>query len=347
MKNYLIKYLFLAFFWFIALEVFSRLVINIKPFYECCIKNVSDVGMRLDNRGNNSPHAWNVYHPARGWAIRPNITNKIYYQHMILNTNSKGIRGKVEYSYEKNPNRTRILILGDSFTFGNEVSDTETYPYYLQQMLPTAEIINFGVSGYGHDQMLIYWLEEGFKYHPDIVLLGYGRWGNERNLSEFYFGSKPRFSWSGDQLVLHNSPVYSPQWFLKHNFWESRFFALIKILRYDFLKKIGVFDQEAEVMTNHILDKIVSNVRNNNAKIVCICLANMFTDKPPPLKSFPIQMKFTETWENKGVPCIFIKPFHLSDKKNGNLKFHHYAPFVNERIAQGIKEFLLKKTGTH
>jgi hypothetical protein len=34
------------------------------------------------------------------------------------------------------------LILGDSFTFGDEVSDDETYSAHLQAMLPHTEIIN-------------------------------------------------------------------------------------------------------------------------------------------------------------------------------------------------------------
>jgi hypothetical protein len=37
----------------------------------------------------------------------------------------------------------------------DEVSDDETYSFYLQEMLPQAEIINMGAHGYGHDQMLI------------------------------------------------------------------------------------------------------------------------------------------------------------------------------------------------
>jgi len=51
------------------------------------------------------------------------------------------------------------------------VSDNETYSYYLQKMLPNAEIINMGVHGYGHDQMLIYLEEEGVKYKPDIFII--------------------------------------------------------------------------------------------------------------------------------------------------------------------------------
>lgn len=348
MKNRLIKYLFLVFCWFFALELLSRLIINIKPIYEHYIKEISDAGMKLEHirAHSNSLHSkssyfYMVYHPTRGWAVKPNITNKIVFDNKILNTNSKGIRGRIEYSYEKNPNRTRIIILGDSFTFGDDVSDTETYPYYLQQMLPNAEILNLGVSAYGHDQMLIYLLEEGLRYHPDIVLLGFGPWGNKRNLSEFYFKSKPRFRWSGNQLVLCNSPVPTSRWFLKHDFWRSRFFDLIEILRYDSLKKIGVIDQEAEVITNHILDKIVSTARENNAKIIFVPLSHMFTEKPPLLVSFPKEKRFFDTWENKGASCIFIKPFPKSAKVKGRFPSGHYKPFVYERIAQAIKEYLL------
>jgi hypothetical protein len=86
-----------------------------------------------------------------------------------VSSNSTGIRGKTEYSYNKIPGKARILILGDSFTFGGEVSDNETYPFYLQQMVPNCEAINFGVYGYGHDQMLVYLKEEGLKYKPDII----------------------------------------------------------------------------------------------------------------------------------------------------------------------------------
>ena len=41
----------------------------------------------------------------------------------------------------------RILFLGDSYTFGDNVSDNETYPFYLQQMLPNTEVINMGGMG--------------------------------------------------------------------------------------------------------------------------------------------------------------------------------------------------------
>ena len=52
-------------------------------------------------------------------------------------------------------------------------------------MLPQAEIINMGVHGYGHDQMLIFLKEEGIKYKPDIVLLGFLHMDMFRNMLDF------------------------------------------------------------------------------------------------------------------------------------------------------------------
>ena len=71
------------------------------------------------------------------------------------------------------PDKNRILILGDSFTFGTNVSDEESYPYYLERLLPGTEVLNMGIEGYGHDQMLLYLKEEGLKYNPDIIIVGF------------------------------------------------------------------------------------------------------------------------------------------------------------------------------
>jgi len=116
-------------------------------------------------------YSFDALDPTKGWKSEPNMRDLAVFDQKILNTNSRGLRGKKDFSYDRDPNKLRILILGDSFTFGDEVSDNETYSYYLQKMLPNAEIINMGVHGYGHDQMLIYLEEEGVKYKPDIFII--------------------------------------------------------------------------------------------------------------------------------------------------------------------------------
>src|SRR5262245_47270071 len=105
---------------------------------------------------------------------------------------------------------SRIVVLGDSFTFGEEVSDTETYPHLLQELLPTVEVINLGVHGYGHDQMLVLFREEGSKYEPSLVVLGFVASDMERNLMGFRDYAKPRFVVTGGELRLVGTPVPHP-----------------------------------------------------------------------------------------------------------------------------------------
>jgi hypothetical protein len=48
-------------------------------------------------------------------------------------TNSSGIRGDREYLITANPAITRVAMIGDFFTLGEEVGETETFSYQLQK----------------------------------------------------------------------------------------------------------------------------------------------------------------------------------------------------------------------
>ena len=77
-------------------------------------------------------YTFDIYDASRGWRTKPNVTDLRVFDNKTLNTNSHGLRGKNEFSFNNDRQKVRILILGDSFTFGDEVSDDETYSYYLQ-----------------------------------------------------------------------------------------------------------------------------------------------------------------------------------------------------------------------
>jgi hypothetical protein len=89
----------------------------------------------------------------------------------------------------------------------SQVGDDQTWSYYLQNLLPGSEVLNFGVHGYGQDQMLLYLKEEGIKYHTDIVILGFVALDMDRNLVSFRDYAKPRFVLDGARLVLTNTPI--------------------------------------------------------------------------------------------------------------------------------------------
>jgi hypothetical protein len=157
------------------------------------------------------------------------------------------MRGFSEYAYEKPVGTLRVLTFGDSFTFGEEVSDNETFSYYLEKLLPGSEVINFGIHGYGHDQMLLYLREEGIKYHPDIVILGFVGEDMERNMTSFRDYAKPRFVLDGGRLVLTNTPVPRIEETLGREPWRSKFLDVLTLLRDRYRKRFEAPELQREM----------------------------------------------------------------------------------------------------
>jgi len=92
--------------------------------------------------------------------------------------NSKGLRDR-EFDYNKPRDRYRVLVMGDSFTFGFGVNLNDTYAKIIEKLLDEnsnkrVEVINSGfASGKSIDTAYLFFKEEGYKYNPDIVIYGY------------------------------------------------------------------------------------------------------------------------------------------------------------------------------
>ncbi len=93
--------------------------------------------------------------------------------------NSKGYRDR-EYSFEKPANIFRILVLGDSQTFGQGLkSINDTWHKKLEYLInlgfksPRFEIISLAGKGWNTDTQLFELFRKGFKYNPDLILIGF------------------------------------------------------------------------------------------------------------------------------------------------------------------------------
>ena len=116
------------------------------------------------------------------WGIRKNLpdvdgihdTPEFKYP---VRTNSQGFRGNREFESMPAPNAYRIVILGDSVSFGYGVEEEKTFSAVLERKLRVigvnAEVINMSVSGFGTAEQLIQYENVGMKYHPQLVILGY------------------------------------------------------------------------------------------------------------------------------------------------------------------------------
>jgi hypothetical protein len=94
-----------------------------------------------------------------------------------VTTNALGFR-EPRLPAPKPPATVRIVAIGDSFTQGYGVNESEAYPQQLEALLgawdPTRryEVINLGVPGACPPDYLYNLREVGLAYHPDVVLVG-------------------------------------------------------------------------------------------------------------------------------------------------------------------------------
>jgi len=163
-----------------------------------------------------------IYDDTLGWVPQPNTT-KIHKEsdfEVLYTINSKGYRGK-EYPLEKKEGVFRIVIIGDSMSFGYGVNDEETYAALIDKSIPNVEVINLSVSGYGTDQELLRLQKQGFDFKPDLVILQITDNDFIDIMRPFrYERAKPYFIIENENLVLKNVPVKNDNEYAKAYFSE-------------------------------------------------------------------------------------------------------------------------------
>ncbi len=153
------------------------------------------------------------YHPVMGWVNKPNANGYFYPSRNMRfhrHHNNNGLRSLRDIKYEKTKGTKRVLLLGDSFFWGYGVDDKYIVSEVLQRLLgPPYEVINGACPGYGTDQELLWLIEEGIKYFPDIVVLGVFPTNDLDEIAHsiMYGYPKPFFALEDRRPVLLNVPV--------------------------------------------------------------------------------------------------------------------------------------------
>lgn len=95
---------------------------------------------------------------------------------VVYRISSQGVRGP-ERTVPKPHGVHRILILGDSVTFGYYVPEELTFVALLETALrrldPAVEVINGGVGGYNTHNEISWLKERGLAFEPDVVVLAF------------------------------------------------------------------------------------------------------------------------------------------------------------------------------
>jgi lysophospholipase L1-like esterase len=114
--------------------------------------------------------------PPRRYRLQPGfqgrISNRVEFDTGV-SINQQGLRG-AEIG-PKTPGTTRVLALGDSFTFGVGAREKDTFPVRLQEILRSrgvrAEVLNAGSPGYGVPDEAAWFERWGRPLAPDVILI--------------------------------------------------------------------------------------------------------------------------------------------------------------------------------
>lgn len=134
---------------------------------------LAELGLRLaepsylDERPAVAIDRLHRYSERYGWELKPGA-------HQLddgkpVSVNALGYRGQPLPSRPASGHQ-RVVMLGDSVTFGTYVSDGQTFADVLQARDNGLEIVNLAVQGYGLGQELIRLEREGLSYQPDVVV---------------------------------------------------------------------------------------------------------------------------------------------------------------------------------
>jgi hypothetical protein len=185
---------------FLALEAVARVLKGVPLFY---LRNF--VETRVSLMKSVFP---TQYDPGLGWVPKQGDHSKANYWGKSLTILDHGIRsnGAVFQGHAK----PLILAVGDSFTYGSQVADGETWPARLEQAAGV-RVLNGGVFAYGLDQTVLRAERLAEIYRPDLIIVSFIPDNVNRAERSVRTGvAKPYFDVVDGHLALRNTPVPPP-----------------------------------------------------------------------------------------------------------------------------------------
>lgn len=181
----------------------------------------AEVGLRikaLERAKPRDPNAWHEYDSTLGWRQIKGYagTAKLLPDHphtYPVAINAQGWRADRPYLPSPPPGKKRIVLVGDSFTFGAGCRADESVAALLERTLGERyEVLNLGVCAYGVDQMRLNLEHQALALEPDLVLICVIHANFRRALRSVAIvgHKKPRYVLDGERLLLTGVPVPAP-----------------------------------------------------------------------------------------------------------------------------------------
>jgi lysophospholipase L1-like esterase len=322
-------------------------------------------------------HAAAQYGPYTLRSMTPNVV--FWHQSMDgkwrFNINNKGFRDDKNYSYGKPKGTLRVLVLGDSHTAGFEVDQDKTYANVLEKALRqqgiSAEVLNTGISGFSTAEELAYLENEGLRYSPDVIIVGFFANDYSDNVranlfrlvdgkvivaSERYAPAVdvlrmtlaiPGLKWLGENSYAY-SYVFNTVWDLVKA--QSIRRAAAGSASPEYAVPVGGVDPTQEELTQALLRRIAEVGQRNAAFTV-------LADIPVRTGPYEARSSFTPETRNVGLaafPRVLESEEYLSSRPatqalhvpNGH---HHINAYTHRRLGEALAQIVTARlqTGSH
>lgn len=293
-----------------------------------------------------------------------------------ITTNSLGYRYK-ELN-KKTDNDFRVLVLGDSITFGDYLPAHETYPArieaYLREKAPeelkgkNIEVINAAIGGIDLQNELAILLETGLSIEPDIVLVGH--YLNDANVSLYLnitrlpllLRRSYLLSFLAKRLDILRAAYKYEQAGREISFQKERedFFLSEKISNADWRTSEGGFNRlilkamndwgyawtdSAWEKTAHITRLLKDLSATHGFKLAFLMLPVRYQVQAKIIKDVP-QKRFHELMDSLEIKHLDLLPAlrekYLSDRVNVFYDHCHQNPEGNAFIGAEIAKWLTK-----
>ena len=179
--------------------------------------------------------SWARPDPELGWVFSGRnyhtFDNIKYFGSWTASVNRDGFRATSNFEDigPKGPTK-RLMVLGDSLTFGIYINDSETLTSLLQEKLGNGyEVYNFGIPAWGIDQMYLAYQKYVGRIDPDFVVVVYIDDDISRTFESFRLGegTKPSFRVVGGRLKSRDGDRPGVlEWLAKKSLLVNRFYRL-------------------------------------------------------------------------------------------------------------------------
>jgi len=270
----------------------------------------------------------------------------------------------MHWSMDEYSGKRPVLLYGNSFAMCSPLSICfQTILNNDSVFSKEHYLFNYGVGGYGVDQISLLFDQTYRYFEKPFVIFGLLTYDLDRSILQFRTGQKPYYEVEGDSLVLKGIPVNpNPDQYLEDHpprafsyLWRKFLYSKENFLPQKTINKLkgtGSYNRKKIEVNEKILLKVVNELRENDIEFVFVIFHTLHFDKD----NFAAEEEYDwrnmflkEFLEDHQITHIWTKDIVVEDTTCDKYQTEKYilnedghpTTYFNSLIARRMKELVL------